>query len=99
MDTKTIPKIYLQWLETLNQGKQVELIEANEDGEEVLGGLELERVYVDDKEQQWFEFLIGNGAIRVPLKEIKAAIDYALDTVRSEKYYDRHIDRDDKKNT
>lgn len=89
MNVKVIPKLYVQWLATVDQGKQVEFLEADSGGEEVVGGIEIGRVFADSKECVWAELYIGNAAIRVPLAVLREALEYAEKTVKSERYYDR----------
>ena len=47
MNIKTIQKLYVQWLATVDQGKQVEILEADVDGNVVENGLELARIFAD----------------------------------------------------
>jgi hypothetical protein len=95
----TIPRLYVQWVATTDQGKQVEFLEADAKGEEVSNGLELARVFADNNEKPWIEFYMDCGAVRVPLDEFKAAIDYAVSTVHSERYYDKLIEESEKEDT
>ncbi len=92
---KVIPKLHVQWLATVDQGKQVELLEANEAGEQVTGGIEIGRVLADNEECQWAELYIGDDAVRVPLVALRRALDYAERTVMSEKHYDQKLGESD----
>jgi hypothetical protein len=96
---KIIPKLYIQWMAIADQGKQVEFLEADEDGAEVTNGLELARVLVDDDEKSWIEIYMNCGPVRVPLDEFKDAIEYAANTVHSERFYERMIEKSDKEDT
>ena len=99
MKTKTIHRLYVQWMATTDQGKQVEFLEADEKGEEVNNGLELARVFADNDEKPWIELHMNCGTVRVPLCEFKAAIDYAAITVHSERYYDKLTKEFEKEDT
>ena len=89
MNIKTIKKLYVQWMATVDQGKQVEFLEATDNGEEVEGGLEIARIFADESDIQWLEIYMNENAVRIPLSEIKRALQYAEQTVRSEKHYER----------
>lgn len=99
MRVKTIPRIYVQWMATTDQGKQIEFLEADAKGEEVINGLELARVFADNDEIPWIELCMDCGTVRVPLDEFRAAIDYAASTVHSEMYYDRLTEESEKGDT
>ncbi len=45
---QVIPRLYVQWRATVDQGRQVELLEADSAGNEVQGGAEVARIFVDD---------------------------------------------------
>jgi hypothetical protein len=87
MNIKTIPRLYVQWLATVDQGMQVEVFEADVNGEELVNGLQLARVFADEKNCQWLELYIKDSAVRVPLLEFLNALQYSEQTVKNEKCY------------
>jgi len=68
----------------------LELVEADDLGEIVKGGLfPAATIVADDEEVQWLEMYPTEGNIRIPLTEIIKAIELAKEGVHGEKYYDQ----------
>ena len=88
-----IPKLYLQWASRTNEGKTLELVEADDSGSMVDGGLyPAATIVADDDETQWLEIYPEEGPVRVPLSELRRAIEVAREGVHGERYYDAQYD-------
>jgi hypothetical protein len=81
------PNVRLQWLGTVDAGKQLELFA------EIEGiGHSLITIVADEKnESLWFEFEIGKHLVQVPLALIQEMLKAAPDEVHSEAWYEKNV--------
>ena len=91
---RKITRLYLQWASVTDEGMTLELIEADESGDIVEGGLyPAATIVADDDETQWIEVYSEEGPVRIPLSELMKAIELAKEGVHGESHYDGVIDR------
>jgi len=87
---RIIPRLYSQWASAEGEGMTLELIEADETGEIIEGGLcPVATIVADDEEVQWLEIYPEEGIVRIPLTEVITAIELSRKGVHGEKHYDR----------
>ncbi len=93
-----IPRLYLQWAGAPDEGRTLELVEADDSGAIAEGGLDpAATIVADDNEVQWLEIYPPEGIVRIPLSEVVQATKAAKDGVHGERYYDQlneHSQRD-----
>lgn len=84
------PGTYLQFVGTVDQGLQLEVLLAGADGRP-LGEDALITVLGDDADRLWVQLydVVGNF-VRIPLTELEKAIESAKAEVRGEAWYNRN---------
>ena len=84
------PRAYLQFVGTVDQGLQLEVLPADADGRS-LSADALITVLGDDADQLWVQLYDAAGnLVRIPLAELERAVDSAKADVRSEAWYHRN---------
>jgi hypothetical protein len=71
------------------EGMQLELHEGAPSGVPSGGPFPILTILKNDQEHLWVELYTGAGPVRVPLKDLQAAIERAAEEVRSEASYDK----------
>lgn len=78
-------RLYLQTTSNMDEGTQLELIPANEDGDEINLGIGHLGRFVSKKEGEiLFEVYYDNKIITFPVEELEKSIEVAKNWVKSE---------------
>lgn len=89
MSSRTIvrPEVRLQWVGTVDAGKQLELFA------DIAGiGHTLLTVVADDSDESlWLEFEAGQHLVQVPVARIVEMLEAAPGEVRSETWYEKNV--------
>jgi len=87
------PNIQIQSLGTPDQGKQLELVVVDENGNPKNDiCYPLAAVLADAADESlWFEIYTEQGPIQIPLSTIQHAIEKALTEVHSETWYEKNV--------
>lgn len=93
MKTEKVPKLRLQWLGSVDQGKQLELLAADAHGDENTElPYALATVRADEStEELLLELYIDKIAIQIPVSEVEAAFKLAVGEVHSERWYEENV--------
>lgn len=84
------PRAYLQFVGTVDQGLQLEVLPADADGWS-LSADALMTVIGDGADRLWVQLYDAAGhLVRIPLAELERAIDSAKADVQGEAWYDRN---------
>jgi hypothetical protein len=98
MKIKTYRNTKVQWVLSANDGKQLEILAADENGEAINGApYPLATIVADDADEElMIELYTKEGIVRFPLKNIQQAQELATDEVRSETWYEKsgHYEED-----
>jgi hypothetical protein len=81
------PEAQLQWLGTVNDGKQLELFA------EIEGLMQpLITLVADDADESlWFEIRSGEHLVQVPVSQIQRMLEMARGEVHSEAWYEANV--------
>jgi hypothetical protein len=89
MSSRTVvrPEVRLQWVGTVDAGKQLELFA------DIAGiGHSLLTVVADDSDESlWLEFEAGQHLVQVPVARIVEMLEAAPGEVRSETWYEKNV--------
>jgi hypothetical protein len=90
---RTIKKFYLQFVATVDQGKQMEILEADEKGDEIPYGLKPVAMFVaDENGDLMLQLFHRDGTVQLPVAEMEKAIAVAKREVRNEAFYEAQND-------
>lgn len=81
------PAVRLQWLGTVDEGRQLELA-AEIDG---LDHILLAVLADDSDESLWLEFEAGKHLVQIPLASVVEMLEAAPKEVHSEAWYERNV--------
>lgn len=81
------PKIRVDWVGTVDQGRRLEIsAEFNNTAYELIS------VVADEMDESlWFEFFIAGKCVQVPYAVLVDAVNVAPDGVHSEAWYEKHV--------
>ena len=93
MKTIRTQRLYLQLAGSTTQGKTLELLAADEVGEvDDKAPYPLATIIADEKDEKLFlQFYVAEGAVEIPINELKKALDLADGEVHSEKWYEDNV--------
>ena len=84
------PTTYLQFVGTVEQGLQLEVLPADADGRS-LSADALMTVLGDDADRLWVQLYdVAGNLVRIPLTELEKAIESAKAEVHGEAWYDQN---------
>jgi hypothetical protein len=98
MKTIKATKIETQWLATVDQGKQLEVIAVDDNGQRIKGlSYPLATILADENnETLFFEIYTEKIAIRIPLSELQRVANMARGEVHSEHWFEENAYSDGK---
>ena len=92
MNTLKLNKIIGQWATTPDEGKNLEILAADDQGNEVDDAqYPLATVIADDDEVLHLEIYTGSTKVQIPVSELVKAFELASGEVYSEKWYIENI--------
>ena len=93
MKIRILNKLYLQWFGSVDQGKQLELVAADSNGEMVDGyPYPLATIRANEiNEELFLELYFANEAVHIPIEELKKAFEAAVGEVHSEKWCEENV--------
>ena len=81
------PEIELQWLGTVDQGKQLEISATIDDVVHAIATI----VADGDDESLWFEVYVNDQVVQIPINKVREALDMAIGEVHSEEWYEKNV--------
>lgn len=97
MKITKVSKLKTQWFGTVDNGKCLEIIAADEAGIDIKNvPYPLATVLADEKgETLLLEIYTDNGIVQLPLSELKRAFELAPGEVHSEAWYENNVYNDE----
>jgi hypothetical protein len=85
-------KLIGQWLGTVDDGKQLEILAASNNGEVMENApYPLATVVADENEVLYLEIYTKGGALQLPVSDLKELFSSAEGEVHSEEWYEKNV--------
>jgi hypothetical protein len=91
-----VPKIRLQWFLSVGEGRQLEIIATDENGQDLPAATYPLGTIIADEEDESLLLAIytEKGMVHIPVSALKEAFDMAANEVHSEKWFEENVYKD-----